>query len=97
LLFGLRHKRVFIDVEYAPNTVVPEILILTALSVAFRLLLHIHSPFHNILGDTTRNNFQLDYSALHTTNVIEVNRFSHLPFAHDQEPGERLAEAPTTP
>jgi len=91
---GLGHKRVDVDVEYAPNTVKPAILVLQTLRLALGLFLHLNSPLHDSFGNAAMDDFQVDYAALVKTNVIEVGRFRYLSLAHNQEPGARFPEAP---
>jgi len=94
LLFGLRHKGVLVDVEYTPNLVKHQVVILTTLSLAFGFLLHPDGKLNNRLGDASGDDFQLDDSTLTAANIVEVDRLGHRSLAHDQEPGERLTEAP---
>jgi hypothetical protein len=96
LLLGFWHKRVLVDVEYTPNLVKQQVVILTTLSLAFGFLLHPDGKLNNGLGDASGDDFQLYDSALTAANIGEVDALGHRSLAHDQEPGERLTEAPAT-
>ena len=92
-MFGFADKGVLVDVEYAPDVVVPQVGVLAALGLGLRILLELDGQLHHCFGNAAGYNFHFDQAALLKTEVPEIARLGDLAVADDQETRERLAEA----
>src|SRR5271170_1609803 len=96
LLLSLGQERMFINVENAPDSIVLQIVILTALGIPVCSFLEIDGPFDQRLWRSARLDLQLNKTFCLVSKVIEVVSLGHLAFTNDQDSSLYLSKGATT-
>jgi hypothetical protein len=92
LLPGFGDKGVLVNVEYAPDVVVAQVVVFSALGFALGFLLESYRQLHHRFWHAAGYNLHFDYPALLHAEVLEIARLGDSALANNQETRERLSE-----